>query len=680
MPEFDAPSADVRLPSPAEEQAADALRARLRAAFPPGRAYTLADLNTPAMPAAVGRFIVQALQRRLVMEREALREARSDWFDHDAPAVEAAWDDLVDALGAHARVPADEWPRALDQAAAQVAAFLLRPAPTLAAFVFADGAPNLPVGVILRRMSYFTSYPYLRDVVAAYVEQRGLDRLDRATFASLLERVERRTPSAYRGQWTTLFADLYATLGTGTPATLPAALLAPTLADRGLTALAQQLATYDGALTLDDLARIVDADPAGTRSGPTPRTTPPAPAPAPVAAIDDASPENRPVDAPEPAGPPTPAASTPDLDAPRAVDGEPSSATADDAWTPAPPNDATTDAAPTSPPEADGMSATEPAYDAHAEDEAADAAWEADRDEADQDAETPDVDETPAENVWDAPPADDTAVPEDSSWRPGESGVPDAAPNAHADTDLDADTNPDAIAPGHTFDWGSLPEEPTATDPDAALAHDIPEPDPAPATADAPFAPRAAASSPPWDEAPATAGGFAPRASPTEAAMPTAPAPGPVAPASPAFPAVSSPEPTRPVSLADRPVASLDPLPPVASRTPGADAPDDDERPLWQRVLRREASPAPPSGRPDDLDTLEARTLGAGARTRRDSFVSGLFGGDAAAYAAALGQLDAVSSWPDAAGVLLGLFRTRGVDLYDPTAVAFTDAAEQRYL
>ena len=133
------------------------------------------------------------------------------------------------------------------------------------------------------------------------------------------------------------------------------------------------------------------------------------------------------------------------------------------------------------------------------------------------------------------------------------------------------------------------------------------------------------------------------------------------------------------MSLADRPVAPLDPLPPVASRD--ADAPDEgDERPLWQRFLRRDEPPVATSAASDDLDTLEARTLGAAARTRRDTFVSGVFGGDSDAYASALRRLDGVHAWADAAGVLLDIFRTRGVDLYDPSAVAFTDAAEQRYL
>lgn len=674
MPDLDAPSADVRLPSPAEAQAADALRARLRAAFPPGRAYRVADLNTPAMPAAVGRFIVQALQRRLVMEREALRDARSDWFDHDAPAVEAAWDDLVDALGAHARVPADEWPRALDQAAGQVAAFLLRPAPTLAAFVFADGAPDLPVGVILRRMSYFTSYPYLRDVVAAYVEQRGLDRLDRATFASLLERVERRTPSAYRGQWTTLFADLYATLGTGTPATLPAALLAPTLADRGLTALAQHLATDDRALTLDDLARIVDADPAGARST-APRNAPAASTP--LTASPDAS-------GPKEARPP--AEPVPDFEEP------PTGTASDDAWRPTGSDDAPTADLPQ-----DDVAATEPAFDAHAAHDAA----EVSPDDA-PDAERSDRDVQPDTDGPDAHPdderADDTAAPDGATWRMGAARL------------LVPEADSDEASSGPAFDWRGLPDAPQADDANTALAHDIPEPAPPGAATE-----RASPESAPWDEAtdaPTLPASTAPEwASPREEAStpessfsgpwshldapanvqpPPAPGERPIgetpaagspspAPA-PFAPSGLPPEPARPVSLADRPVASLDPLPPVASRTPSADTPDDDERPLWQRVLRRETPPAAPTGRADDLDALEARTLGAGARTRRDSFVSGLFGGDAAAYAAALAQLDAVSSWPDAAGVLLGLFRTRGVDLYDPTAVAFTDAAEQRYL
>ncbi len=580
MPASSAPAADphaddarphgAAFASAAEQQAVDALRERLRARFPAGRAYALADLRDPGLPSPVARFIAQALQRRLVIEREALRTARSAWFDHDAPAVEGAWEDLFDVLDANARVPEAEWPRALDQATGQVALYLLRPAPTLAAFVFADGAPELPVGVILRRMAYFTSYPYLRDVVAAFVAQRGLERLDRDTFERLLARVERRTPTAYRGQWTTLLGDLFDTLGQpadahapGAP-TLPARVLAPALADRGLDGLAARLAAYDGSLALADLARLIDDEPLPAA----PRVLPPA---------DSAPP-------PAPASPVYPAA-------------------------------------------------------------------------------PPHVDAAPASDLG-APSVPDASAP----------FAPDDAETDVVVDDFDERTDEAPSAPARL----PVPPAPAAPVWSQATAASAPQPPPtatpAPPSSEPPMAARvpsgaAAADAPIWTQATA----------PAASARDLAARPADEGRAEPSLDAPSAPEPPS----GDRAAIPSGAAWERSARRPedAADVPgDDDERPLWQRFLRRERSSDVLPGESASLDRLETAALGTAPHAQRPAFIAALFSGDEGDYADALRRLADAGSWSDAAAVLLDTFRSQGVDLYDATAVAFTDAAEQRFL
>ncbi len=452
---------------------ADALAERLLQRFPPGPAYTVDALRRDGLPRALAHFIEQALLRRLAMEREVLDaardSARSPWFDAAMPAAEQAWDAYFDALGTTARVPADEWPHALRQAARQVTAYLLRPASALVGFVFADEQGTLPAEVVLRRMRYFAAYPYLQDVVRAFVHDKHLDTLDRKGFASLLQRIEAHAADRYQGDaWGVLLDDLFDTLGEGTPPALSGALLAPLFGDKGLPDVARRLAASPAPLTRAEVVRMLGGG---------------APEPPPAAPV------------------------------PPAVEAPPSAAPLEEAPTPA-----------------------------------------------------------------DLPPI---PSPRDSP----------------------APVLPEAEAPPMR-PRAALPPEPSQAAPRVPRT---------PATNDLPPLPR------------------------------------------------------------PRPLAPPPPAPPVAPA-----APVDDRRPLWQRVMggRRTSGEDDPNG----LDTLEARALGALAPAQRQTIVRQVFGGDAGAYAEALRRLAEAPSWTEAARTLLALFEERGVDLYAPAAIAFTDAAEQRFL
>lgn len=262
---------------------------RLLASLPPDRAYTLTALSAAGLPAPVAHFIAQTLQRRLEAEAQALADARSRWFDYADADLQAAQERYFEVLAEHAQVPPEEWERTLRQAVEQVVPYLVQPARTLGAFVFPEGRDVLPAAVVLRRMHYFDAYPYLTEVIVAYVQRKGLQDVDRATFVPLLHRIEHRTPEEYDADgWVRLLDPLFETVGEGMPPRVPTDLLGRFFSDKGARALAERIEAHADALTRDELrdllaTRAVPAAPPEPEVSAPPVTSPP-PMPGPYAA------------------------------------------------------------------------------------------------------------------------------------------------------------------------------------------------------------------------------------------------------------------------------------------------------------------------------------------------------------------------------------------------------------
>lgn len=97
--------------------------------------------------------------------------------------------------------------------------------------------------------------------------------------------------------------------------------------------------------------------------------------------------------------------------------------------------------------------------------------------------------------------------------------------------------------------------------------------------------------------------------------------------------------------------------------------------PLWKK-FRAAADDAPESGA---LAALERDLLGDAA-DRRAEFVRDLFAGSSEDYGRLLGALRQARGWPEASHLLADeVFRRHRVDIYSPTAVAFTNAVEARF-
>lgn len=113
----------------------------------------------------------------------------------------------------------------------------------------------------------------------------------------------------------------------------------------------------------------------------------------------------------------------------------------------------------------------------------------------------------------------------------------------------------------------------------------------------------------------------------------------------------------------------------AAHPKPAALPPGEEGVPLWRRFRNVLDEAAEPTG----LAALEQDLLGDAA-DRRAEFVRDLFGGSNEAYGRVLGALRQSRGWPEASRLLADeVFRKYKVDIYSPTAVAFTNAVEARF-
>jgi hypothetical protein len=189
---------------------ADSLFHRLIDAFPPHRVYAPAAFERDPMPPPVAHFLRHWLRHRLRQEASHLELPHSDWFDYEHEEVQHARQGLADALSEHGHFPAAVWETSLREATQQVTAYLVRPAATLASFVFLEEKRAAPIPLIDWRLGYFKGYGYFYEAMRLYVEQKEVREIDRAHFADLLYKIDRKITKDYDASaWLRLLAPLF---------------------------------------------------------------------------------------------------------------------------------------------------------------------------------------------------------------------------------------------------------------------------------------------------------------------------------------------------------------------------------------------------------------------------------------------------------------------------------------
>jgi hypothetical protein len=293
----------------------------LRSAFPVGTAYTHTAFSQAPMPPAIAHFLNQALAQQVEQAVEAFAR-QHPWMDFQHPRMKAATVRFAEALGRHATLPAEQWERALQEAVKRVTQHLVRPAHTLAEFLFEASDGPVTEALLHRRLDYFKAYPYLKGVLETSLE-RGL--LAATTVPQrntlLMQADQEATRNHTPDQWRTLLEPLFQVMR-ATPATegrgVPVSLLQHFFRDKHLLDVARRLALVrqEGVEFLDEhhlerlLSLPVQEPTPAPETPPAPVESPPLAPPAPLPALE----ANRPLwqqfshlDNPSTAAPPEPA-------------------------------------------------------------------------------------------------------------------------------------------------------------------------------------------------------------------------------------------------------------------------------------------------------------------------------------------------------------------------------------
>ncbi len=244
---------------------ADALSERLLDAFPADRAYTKTDWTADAMPAPLRHYLSHLLRHHHRRETRQLRRARTDWVDYDHPEMEDATHAFLDAAEQHLQVPRGQWTDTLRTAARRTTNYLVRPVPTLSAFVFEDAAGAVPVPQVQWRMRFFGPYAYLRNAVQASAEKQDRDAFSPDAFEHVLRRVDERITADFEaGRWLDLLDPLFETARCATGRTqVPLSLLRTFFEEKNAAPLVERLTTHErtedaNTVSPDTLQRLLD--------------------------------------------------------------------------------------------------------------------------------------------------------------------------------------------------------------------------------------------------------------------------------------------------------------------------------------------------------------------------------------------------------------------------------------
>lgn len=206
---------------------------RLVESFPPNRSYTLSDISGDPMPGPVADYLKRELRRRL--QRAAPGPDEDNWVDGQHQEVQRARATYLQTLAEHQRIPAERWAALLKRACDETVRVLVRPSSALTEIVFAEGRAVVDPDPLFEKLDYFTAYPYFREVVEAYFEQKGIARIDRDRFEGLINRIDRQMTSDYGSvEWMRLLRPLLSVLrAAGYRNDLPVDVLAAFLDEKG---------------------------------------------------------------------------------------------------------------------------------------------------------------------------------------------------------------------------------------------------------------------------------------------------------------------------------------------------------------------------------------------------------------------------------------------------------------
>ncbi len=243
---------------------AKALEQRLLSALPPNQDYRPSDWRTAVVPRVVQSFLRHRLLEKLDGVVHQMRQHETEWVHTTAPELETARAAFEDALRDNGQIPESAWASMIRQASHVGMAYLVRPIPTAAAYLFEGEDKTLSVAYIAYRMQALAPYEYLRQGLDAFARHRDVQRLDPKTFRTALTRIDRMLTEDYTvDRWLDTLQPLFEATETAYGnAGCPARVLHRFFAHKQQQAYADRLSDLpdDQSLSLEDLQHLMEAD------------------------------------------------------------------------------------------------------------------------------------------------------------------------------------------------------------------------------------------------------------------------------------------------------------------------------------------------------------------------------------------------------------------------------------
>ncbi|NNE36556.1 MAG: hypothetical protein HKN13_15080 [Rhodothermales bacterium] len=148
------------------------------------------QLSVSEIPADVGHFLIQALQRRGTLEARDLIDTRSSWFDFESSSVRRSCLEFITSMSKQARFPRADFDKALARAVDTCVDYVINPAPTLARFVISTGQHSNSEQAIRRRAGYFLYYGYLLEGVETYLAKQPPDEYESSRLDAYLRKID----------------------------------------------------------------------------------------------------------------------------------------------------------------------------------------------------------------------------------------------------------------------------------------------------------------------------------------------------------------------------------------------------------------------------------------------------------------------------------------------------------
>lgn len=172
--------------------------------------FTPDDLRTYDIPEFLVRRVEAEMYRNL---NESVVPPHSEWANMEAPDVEEAWEQFIQAILAEVRMPGSYLQPVFETAVSDVLELILKPRTSVHGILFGPD-DKLSATVLQKRLAFITVNQHLADSILRYMDRKGKDEISREIAHNVVQKVDERLTAGYNSlNWAQLLQPLFILLG-----------------------------------------------------------------------------------------------------------------------------------------------------------------------------------------------------------------------------------------------------------------------------------------------------------------------------------------------------------------------------------------------------------------------------------------------------------------------------------